>query len=62
MSKTQQALALMRRQWTSPLDSLRHCGLHALSQAVTKLKARGHNIVTRQVEGQRYVQYRCLDV
>ena len=60
-SKTQAALRLMRRKWTSQLDTLREFGLLSLSQSVTKLKARGHLIVSRPVKGERYVQYRCLD-
>ena len=61
-SKIDKALVLMKQRPISPLDSLRLIGLHSLSQTVTKLKKRGHNIVSIPVEGQRYVMYRCLDV
>ena len=46
MSKAQQVLAYLKSGRTlTPQQSLRWFGLHALSQTVTKLRARGHNIV-----------------
>jgi hypothetical protein len=61
MSKKQDVLKLMQRQWVTVHVSQRALGLNALSQRVTELRREGHNIVSRRVPGESYHEYRALD-
>lgn len=61
MSKKEAVLRLMKRQWVSPIDSLKHCHLYALSQRVGELIREGVSIEKRWAVGPggaRWREYR----
>lgn len=53
-------LDLLRRQWVTPLDCLRHCHLMTLSQRVSEFRAQGIDVADKWIErdGARFKAYR----
>jgi len=55
-------IRLLRRQWVSPIDALRHVGCMSLSQRCGELRRSGVNVVSRWVHanGKKFKAYRIV--
>lgn len=54
-------LALLQKQWVSPIEALTHCGIFSLAQRCSEWRAAGIEIADKWVEspsGARFKAYR----
>ena len=62
-TKKAKLLALLRRQYVTPLDALNKCGIFSLAQRVSEFRRDGMTILDRWVEtsaGSRIKAYKLL--